>query len=166
VAPGDGDACKPTEQQLRVLHKTIQVVTEDMEGLRFNTAISRLMEFVNFFTAQGVRPRACMDAFVLMLAPLAPHMAEELWSVLGHQESLARAPWPEYDERYTREDTIELAVQINGKVRDRFLAAASASTQELQAAALADAKVQKHLEGKTVRKVIVVPGKLINIVAG
>jgi leucyl-tRNA synthetase len=166
VVSGNSEGGQPTEKQLRVLHGTIQVVTEDMEALRFNTAISRLMEFVNFFTTQSVRPRPCMEAFVLMLAPLAPHLAEELWQVLGHQESLSRAPWPEYDERYTHEDKVELAVQINGKVRDRFLADASAGNQELEAAALADPKVQKHLEGKTVRKVIIVPGKLINIVAG
>ncbi len=166
VAAGTAQGAEATEEQLRVLNKALRIVTEDMQGLRFNTAISRLMEFVNFFTAQNAHPRSCMEKFVLMLAPLAPHLAEELWEALGHQDSLAYAPWPAYDERYTREDTIEYAVQINGKVRDRFVAPVSAGNKELETAALADPKIQKHLEGKTVRKVIVVPGKLINIVVG
>jgi leucyl-tRNA synthetase len=154
----------PTEEQLRVMHKTIQVVTEDIESLRFNTAISRLMEFVNYFTGQPVRPRACMDTFVLMLAPLAPHIAEELWQALGHSGSLAYAPWPQYDPNLTRDDTIEIPVQINGKVRSRVVVAADVTKEELEQAARSDAKVQAALEGKTVKKVIVVPGKLVNLV--
>ncbi len=156
----------PAEDQLRVLHRTIQAVTEDMKGLRFNTAISRLMEFVNFFTAQSSRPRSCMEKFVLLLSPMAPHLAEELWQVLGHEGSLAYEPWPEFDELYTREDTIEIPVQINGKVRDRILVPASANSGEIEKAALTDSKISRHLEGKTVRKVVVVPKKLVNIVAG
>ena len=151
-------------EQLRVLHRTIRAVTDDMEGLRFNTAISRLMEFVNFFTAQSSRPRECMEPFVLMLAPLAPHMAEELWQALGHGESLAAAPWPEYAEAYTREDTIEVPVQVNGRLRGRLIAAAAAGKEELERAALEDPKVRKYIEGQRVARVVVVPRKLINIV--
>jgi leucyl-tRNA synthetase len=155
-----------TGEQLRVLHKTIKVVTEDMETLRFNTAISRLMEFVNYFTAQSVRPRSCVEPFVLMLAPLAPHLAEELWHALGRGNTLAYEPWPAYDESLTRDDTIEIPVQVNGKVRSRLVVAAGATAQQLEAAALADARVQALLNGKPPKKVIVVPGKLVNVVTG
>jgi leucyl-tRNA synthetase len=155
---------EPTLEQLRVLHATIEAVTTDMEGLRFNTAISRLMEFVNAFTAAETRPLACMEPFVLMLAPLAPHLGEELWEALGHSESLAHAPWPVHEERYTRADSIELPVQVNGKVRGRLVAAPDAGREELERAALAEPRVRKHLEGRSVAKVIVVPRKLVNIV--
>ena len=159
-------ADEPTEEQMRALHKTLQAVTLDMEGLRFNTAISRLMEFVNFFTAQDQRPRACLESFVLLLAPLAPHLAEELWQALGHQESLAYAPWPTFDERYTRDDTVEIPIQINGRLRSRLVAPAAAGRDEVERLALADPKVLAQTHGKSVKKVIVVPGKLVNIVVG
>jgi leucyl-tRNA synthetase len=155
-----------TIEQLRVTHKTIQSVTRDLEDLHFNTAISRLMEFVNFFTSQEIRPFASMRALVLMLAPLAPHIAEELWQALGETESLSYARWPEFDEKFTQEDTIELPIQINGRLRGLLIASISASREELERAALADPKVQKFLEGKTARKIIVVPNRLVNIVAG
>ncbi len=157
---------RPADEQLRVLNKTIKVVTEDYEALHFNTAISRLMEFVNFFTAQNVRPKSCMEAFVLLLSPLAPHLSEELWQALGHQHTLAYEPWPSYDEKYTRDDMLELPIQINGRVRDHIVVPAGASRQEVERAALDDARIRKHLEGKTVRKVIIVPQKLVNIVVG
>jgi len=137
-----------------------------MESLSFNTAISRLMEFVNYFTSQDNRPRACMESFVLMLAPMAPHIAEELWQVLGHSESLAYAPWPRFDPGYVEENVIEMPVQINGRVRGRIAVAADADSSEIERLALADPKVLKYLEGNAVRKIIVVPKKLINIVAG
>ncbi len=164
IRTGEEPGADVTAEQLRVLHKTIQAVTEDMLGLRFNTAISRLMEFVNFFTSQETRPHASMEPFVLMLAPLAPHLAEELWQVLGHPQSLASEGWPEYDERFTREDTIEMPIQVNGRLRSRLVASIASSREELESAALADARVKKHIEGRTVRNVIVVPRKLINIV--
>jgi leucyl-tRNA synthetase len=155
----------PDEDPLRVMHKTIRAVTQGMESLSFNTAISRLMEFVNYFTSQDSRPRACMESFVLMLAPMAPHIAEELWQVLGHSESLAYAPWPRFDPGYVEENVIEMPVQINGRVRGRIAVAADADSSEIERLALADPKVLKYLEGNSVRKIIVVPKKLINIVA-
>jgi leucyl-tRNA synthetase len=154
----------PNEEQMRVLHKTIQAVTQDMENLGFNTAISRLMEFVNYFTGQESRPQECMDSFVLMLSPMAPHICEELWQVLGHSKSLAYAPWPVLDMKHVQESTIDIPIQINGKVRGRITAPVNATNGELEKAALADPRVQKCLEGSTVRKVIIVPKKLINIV--
>jgi leucyl-tRNA synthetase len=122
------------------------------------------MEFVNFFTGQTSRPRACVEPFVLMLAPLAPHIAEEMWQALRHRESLAYEPWPQFEEQYTLDDVVELPIQINGRVRSRLLAAVSSSRDELERAALSDAKVKKYIEGRAVGKVIVVPNRLINIV--
>lgn len=156
----------PTEEQNRVLHKTIKAVTQDMETLSFNTAISRLMEFVNYFTGQESRPLSCMNSFVLLLAPMAPHICEELWQVLGHSESLAYESWPVFDPKYVEESTVELPVQINGKVRGRITVPADAGQEDVKQAALADSKVQRYIEGASVRKVIVVPRKLVNIVVG
>jgi leucyl-tRNA synthetase len=163
VAPMDA---APDEEHLRLMHRTIKSVTQDMENLSFNTAISRLMEFVNYFTAQENRPRVCMENFVLLLSPMAPHIAEELWQTLGHTESLAFAAWPTYDDGYVQESTIEMPIQINGKVRARISVAADATDSEMQQAALTDSRVKKYLEAKSVRKVIVVPNKLISIVVG
>ncbi len=152
------------EEQLRVLHKTVHSVTQDMESLSFNTAISRLMEFVNFFTGQEVRPLLCMESFVLLLSPMAPHIAEELWQALGHAESLAGESWPVFDPERVRENMVEIPVQINGRIRGRITVPAGAAGKDVELAALADARIQKHLEGRTIRKAIVVPGKLVNIV--
>lgn len=156
---------QPNEEQLRILHKTIQSATQGMESLSFNTAISRLMEFVNYFTAQETRPLSCMESFVLMLSPMAPHICEELWQALGHKDSLIYEPWPVFDPKYVEESILEMPVQINGKVRGRITVAVNATNQEMEKAALADSKVQKHLEGMTIRKVVIVPKKLISIVA-
>ncbi len=156
----------PTEEHLRVMHKTIQSVTQDMESLSFNTAISRLMEFVNYFTGQDQRPLKCMETFVLLLSPMAPHISEELWQALGHSESLAHAPWPAAQSRYLQESVIEMPIQINGKVRGRVMVSAGATNNEMEQAALSDPKIKRHLEGSAIRKVIIVPKKLINIVVG
>jgi leucyl-tRNA synthetase len=153
----------PTEEQFRVLHKTIQSVTRDMENLSFNTAISRLMEFVNYFTGQDKRPRVCMEAFVLLLSP---HISEELWQALGHPDSLVYAPWPAFDSKYVRESTVEMPVQIKGKVRGRITVPVDAAEHEIKQAALDDSRVKKYLEGSSIQKVIVIPKKLINIVTG
>ena len=123
------------------------------------------MEFVNYFTGQAVRPHSCMESFVLMLSPMAPHISEELWQVLGHSESIAHAPWPVLDPQYILESSVEIPVQINGKVRGRITIAADAAQSEIEHAALSDTNVKKHLEGHSVRKIIVIPKKMINIVA-
>jgi leucyl-tRNA synthetase len=155
----------PTEEQTRILHKTIMAVSRDIEKLSFNTAISRMMEFVNFFTGQTTRPQSIMEQFVLLLSPMAPHLCEELWSILGHQQSLAYEPWPQYDEALTIESTVEIPVQINGKNRSRITVQRGLGKAELEAAALADSRIQELLDGLTVRKVIAVPDRLVNIVA-
>ncbi len=156
----------PQPQTLRLLHQTIQRVTEDLDGMRFNTAIAALMEFNNHLTALEVRPRSVLEPFVLLLAPFAPHIAEELWRALGHPDTLAYEPWPEYDPAQTKADTIEVPVQINGKVRERLQVPAGIDKTELERLALADDKVQALIAGKQIRKVIVVPGRLVNIVVG
>jgi leucyl-tRNA synthetase len=154
----------PAEDQLRVMHKTIQAVTKDMETLSFNTAISRLMEFVNFFTSQEIRPLSCMEDFTLLLAPMAPHISEELWQALGHKESLAFAPWPAFNPQYIQESTIEIPIQINGKVRGRIATPVDASESDIERTALADPRIMQYIEGHTIRKTIVIPKKLVNIV--
>ena len=156
----------PTREQQRVLHATIQKVTEDVVGLRFNTAIAAMMEFVNAATKWEAVPRATAETFVLLLAPFAPHLAEELWRLLGHEESLAYAAWPTYDEALLVEDEKEIAVQVNGKVRGTITVAADAPQEAVLAAAKAQENVARYLEGATIRKEIVVPGRLVNLVVG
>ena len=155
---------EPDKETLRVLHRTIQKVTEDTDGLRFNTAISAMMEFVNHVTKLEARPRAVLEPFVLLLAPYAPHLAEELWRALGHRDTLAYEPWPAFDPALTKADEIEVPVQVNGKVRARLKVPAEIGDKELEAAALADESVKAQLAGKTVKMVKVVPRKLVNVV--
>jgi leucyl-tRNA synthetase len=154
----------PDTETLRLLHRTIQKVTEDTEGLRFNTAIAAMMEFSNHLTKQEVRSLSVLKPFVLLLAPYAPHIGEELWRVLGHSTTLAYEPWPKFDPALTKADEIEIPVQVNGKLKTRLLVPAEIDATALEAAALADAKVQEALAGKAPKKVIVVPRKMVNIV--
>lgn len=154
----------PTAEQNRVLHKTIKAVTNDLRQMSFNTAIARMMEFVNFFFKEEVRPKSAMEQFVLLLSPFAPHLAEELWEILGHQTTLAYEPWPAYDETLLVEDTIEVPVQINGKLKGKVVAPAGSDSAALESLARADAKVAEQLAGKNVVKVIVVPGRMVNFV--
>ena len=151
----------------RLLHRTIRAVAEGYESLRFNTSIARITELNNAVTQaypDGGAPRALAEPIVLMLAPLAPHIAEELWSRLGHPESLAWHPFPAADERLLVADTIEIPVQINGKVRSVVSVPAGADSAEVQAAAQADEKVVAALAGRPVKRVIAVPGRLVNLV--
>ena len=156
----------PTTEQARIVARTVAAVTDDFEALRFNTAISRLMEFVNAFTSSEVRPRTAMETFTLLLAPLAPHAAEELWQILGHEQTLAYEPWPAYDPALLKDAEVEVPVQVNGKLRGRVVVPADADGSQLEAAARGDERIASLLEGKTIRKVIVVPGKLVNFVVG
>jgi leucyl-tRNA synthetase len=163
----------------RRTHQIIRSVTENFEErLHLNTCISSLMELTNEIYAfdQAVESKGGFDqvdvqvaseafhALVPMLAPFAPHISEELWASLGHRESLSRTSWPQFDDELAQEDEIEVAVQVNGKLRSRIFASANASDGELRQAALADTKVRAASEGREVVKVIVVPGKLVNIV--
>lgn len=162
----DGPAQELNTSTLRVLHRTIAGVAEDYAALRNNTAAAKLIEYTNHLTKEhrDAAPRAAVEPLVLMLAPLAPHMAEELWLRLGHTASLAHGPFPVADPAYLVDDTVEYPVQVNGKVRGRVVVAADADQDTLKAAALADEKVQAFLAGASPRKVIVVPGRLVNLV--
>jgi leucyl-tRNA synthetase len=155
---------EPTVEQNRVLHKTIHAVTRDIEQMSFNTAIARMMEFTNYFFKVPERPRVVLEKFVLLLSPFAPHLAEELWQQLGHAQTLAYEPWPEYDESLLREETIEIPVQINGKLRGRIVIPADADPAAMEAAARADEPIAKLLAGKMIVKTIIVPGKMVNFV--
>jgi len=155
---------EPGEDTLRILHKTIDAVTVMTEDLRFNTAISQMMVFVNEMTSLEVRPRLVLEQFVLLLAPYAPHMAEELWSRLGHSGTLSCETWPVADPQYLVEDLITVVVQVNGKVREQLEVPADIGQDEIIAQALASEKVQGWIEGKTVVKTIYVPGKLVSVV--
>ncbi|HTQ39195.1 MAG TPA: leucine--tRNA ligase [Pirellulales bacterium] len=157
----------PTHEQNRTLHKTIAAVTKDLDHLEFNTAIARMMEFTNFFTKETVRPQEAMEKLVLILSPFAPHIAEELWQALGHTKTLAYEPWPTVDPRWLQEDTVEVPVQINGKLRGKITVPAGAAASDpklLEAAAKADPKIAELLAGKTIIKVVAVPGRLVNFV--
>lgn len=150
----------------RTYHQTVKKVTEDYEALRFNTAISQLMVFINEAYKQDTLPKQEMVNFIKMLSPVAPHLAEELWERLGMTEDLTYAAWPTFDESKLVSDTIEVVIQVNGKLRAKMHVARDASKEALEADALANERVQEFTEGKAVRKVIVVPGKLVNIVVG
>ena len=152
------------EETLRVLHRTIAGVRDDYTGLRNNTAAAKLIEYTNHLTKAGVTGRAALEPLVLMTAPLAPHLAEELWRRLGHDASLAHGPFPEADERYLAADTVEYPVQVNGKVRGHITVDADAGKEALEQMALADEKVVAFLAGAAPKKVIVVPGRMVNIV--
>ena len=149
----------------KIYHQTVKKVTEDYEKLRFNTAISQLMVFVNEAYKQEELPQAYLEGFIQLLNPVCPHITEELWEMLGHDDTIAYTPWPSYDESKLVEDEIEIVVQVNGKIRDRLLVPADCDKEEMEERAMSSEKIQEQLEGKTVRKVIVVPKKLVNIVA-
>lgn len=157
---------EPTPAQWKALHACIKKVTEDLEGLRFNTAISAMMVFVNEATGWEVRPVKVLKTFLQLLAPCAPHLAEELWARVAEGGSLTYAPWPAFDAAWLVEDTVEIPVQVNGKLRDVIRVAVAAGSAEVEAAARLSGKVAPFLEGKTVKKVIVVPKKLVNLVVG
>ncbi len=148
----------------RLLHKTIKKVGEDIEAMRFNTAISAMMIMVNRLRELESVPREAADAFALILSPFAPHLGEELWRRLGHTESLAYEPWPSYDAALVIDDVIEMGVQVNGKFRAAVQLARDATEEQARSVALADPKVKAHVEGKPLKKVIYVPGKILNFI--
>src|SRR5208282_1632333 len=173
---------EPAREQLKTLHACIKKVTEDLDGLRFNTAISALMVFVNEAMTWEIKPASALRNFLILLQPFAPHLAEELWEKLstvrspqsavltgdiglGTRDSLSYQPWPKFDLALLIEDTLEIPVQVNGKLRDVIKVPANADNAALEAAAKASEKVKPFLGGKTIKKVIIVPKKLVNIVA-
>lgn len=153
------------ESLVRVYHQTVKKVTEDFENLHFNTAISQMMIFLNAAKDQQVLPLAYAKGFIQLLAPLAPHLMEEIWEKLGGTESIQHAEWPTFDEALTVESQVEIVIQINGKLKQKMMVEVDLSPAELEAVALADEQIKLAIEGKTVRKVIAVPNRLVNIVA-
>lgn len=150
---------------VKQLHKTIKKVTDDIEGMKFNTAIAQLMILINKMEEWNyLLSRDIYEKFILLLSPFAPHLAEEIWRQLGHQQSIALENWPEYDPALIQDEEIELVVQINGKVRDKIAAAADIAEEEARKLVLQSEKVQKWLNGQTPKKVIFIKGKLVNIV--
>ena len=149
----------------RVYHQTVKKVTQDYEALHFNTAISQLMIFMNAARDQSVLPYNYVEGFIQLLAPLAPHLAEEIWQMLGHTTSISEVAWPTHDEALTVEAQVEIVVQVNGKVKTKCTIDLNLSKEAMEEIALADEIIQAELTGKTVRKVIAIQNRLVNIVA-
>jgi len=156
---------QPNDQTLRMLHKTIKRITEDLEQLKFNTAIAAIFDFVNYMTPLKNRPRSVMELFVKVVAPFAPHLGEELWRRLDHDQTITFEDWPAFDEALTQDETIEIAVQICGKIKTRITVPADTDEKALESIALADDRIIAATKNKTIRKVIIVKGRLVNIVA-
>jgi len=157
----DADADEKTS---RLLHQTIKKVGDDIETFNFNPAISAMMIFVNHLNKEQVRPKSVVEKFLLILAPFAPHIAEELWQRLGHNDTLACEPWPQYDKQLIKEKEIELAVQVNGRVRDKIVVAADADEEQISKQALASERIAAAIAGRDPQKIIVVKSRLVNIV--
>jgi leucyl-tRNA synthetase len=148
----------------RKMHQTIHKVTADTESLDYNTAIAAMMEYVNLVREQGAGQRAAIEPLLVLLAPYAPHVTEDLWAHLGHTTSIFHAPWPVYDERRAASSDVEIVVQVNGRVRGRLTVARGASESDVMARALADVAVRKFVDGMPMKKTIYVPDRLLNLV--
>jgi leucyl-tRNA synthetase len=160
-------AGNPTEETLKRAHKTIQLVTDHVERLRFNTALAAMMDQLNYLAK--LKPeeigRFAVESFILLLAPMAPHVTEEIWRALGHNTSVHLEPWPKFDPKLARDEMVTIIVQINGKVRDRLEVAAGTSEDVIRQQALKSESVIRHLAGKTPTKFIFVKDKMLSIVA-
>ena len=150
---------------LTEMHETIKQVTEDIESLKYNTAIARLMEYLNAIKRTNARQRDLVETLALLLAPFAPHLAEEVWEKLGHRESVFNARWPGYDEERIKKDVVTIVLQVNGKVRSTVVVPVNSSEDTLRAAALGDKNIRRHLDSKQIVKIIIVKNKLVNVVA-
>lgn len=150
----------------RVYHQTVKKVTEDYETLNFNTAIAQMMIFINEAYKAEYLPREYAEGFIKLLNPVAPHITEEIWEILGHDNTISYEPWPTYDEEKLKADLVEIAIQVNGKLRDRINIKVDATEEEVKQQVLSQERVQRHLEGKEIKKFIYVKGKIVNIVVG
>jgi leucyl-tRNA synthetase len=159
------DGGETSDAFMRTWHRSIKKITDDYENLRFNTVISQLMIFVNEAYKTESLPREAMAQFLQMLSPIAPHITEELWERIGRADGISYAAWPTHDEAWTVDQEVEIVVQVNGKIADRVSIAADMNEADMESLAKGLEKVQELLAGKTVRKVIAVKGKLVNIVA-
>jgi leucyl-tRNA synthetase len=158
------NASEPNKDNLKTLHKTIKKVEEDIENFSFNTSVSTFMIAVNELTAQKCSSRAILEPLLVVISPYAPHIAEELWSQLGHKESIAYAAFPKFDEAHLVESTKTYPISFNGKMRFTLELSLDLSKEDIEAAVLSDDKTKAQLQGRTPKKVIVVPGKIVNIV--
>ncbi|MHC4604342.1 MAG: leucine--tRNA ligase, partial [Planctomycetota bacterium] len=152
------------EVTVRLLNQTIKKVGDDIGNFRFNTAISAMMIFVNHLSQQEIRPKSVIEKFLLILAPFAPHITEELWEKLGHTDTVVYVPWPEYDRELIKEKEIELAVQVNGKIKDRIVVAVETDEEQIKQKALSGKKVIAALAGKEAKKIIVVKPRIVSII--
>ena len=153
-----------TKDELKSLHKLIKKVTGDIETFSYNTSVSAFMICVNELTSLKCSKKEILNELVILLAPFAPHISEELWEVLGHDTSVCDAQWPSYDENYLKEDTVNYTISFNGKARFTMEFPADADNETIQSAVMANESAQKWIEGKTPKKVIIVPKKIVNIV--
>jgi leucyl-tRNA synthetase len=148
----------------RGMHKLVKKVTEDTDGLRFNTAIAAMMGMLNDLSRMEALPRKAIETFVILVAPYAPHLAEELWERLGHAPSVSQVPWPTFDPALCIDDTVELPVQVNGKLRAKLVVPRDADRETLEALALQNESVKRYTEGQQILKVILVPGRMLSFV--
>lgn len=157
---------EPTKDYERLYHQTVKKVGEDIENLRFNTAISQMMIFINESMKLEVKPAMILGNFILLLSPFAPHIAEELWQKLGKTKSLAYESWPVYDKAKCIESTVEIVLQINGKIRSKISVEMNTQDEELEKLAINDSNVRRYIDGKHIIKKVIIPNKLVNIVVG
>jgi leucyl-tRNA synthetase len=155
---------EPSKDSLKTLHRTIKKVEEDVENFSFNTSVSTFMIAVNELTTQKCTSQAVLEPLLILVSPYAPHIAEELWQALGHNSSISIAPFPEFDEQYLIESSKEYPISFNGKTRFTMELPLDMSKEDIEKAVLANTKTQEQLQGRTPKKVIVVPGKIVNIV--
>ncbi|MEN1786275.1 MAG: class I tRNA ligase family protein, partial [Bacteroidota bacterium] len=153
-----------TAENLKTLHKTIKKVQEDIENFSFNTSVSTFMICVNELSAQKCTSRTILEPLAILVAPYAPHIAEELWEILGHSESIAQAPFPKFEAQHLVESVKEYPISFNGKMRFKLELPVDMDKAGIEATVMAHSQTQKYLEGRTPKKVIVVPGKIVNIV--
>ena len=167
AAGAETEGAEMSDETIRMMHQTVQKVTSDIESLSFNTAISKMMVFANHLQSlKGPVPREPIHKLTLMLAPFAPHLAEELWEMLGHSETLTYEPFPDYDEALCEESSVTMGVQVNGKVRGEINLPKDATEEVARELALANAKVANFIDGKEIKKFIYVPGRIVNVVIG
>jgi leucyl-tRNA synthetase len=157
---------EPSEEDLKITHKTIKIVTEHIEGLRFNTAISQLMVFVNHMTKLPVKPKVCLKPFVQLLNPFAPHLSEELWEKIGEKSMLTYEPWPKFDPEHVKDQLLTIAVQVMGKTRGTLEIEPDTDQAAVELLAKQIPAVANQLQGKQIRKVIFVKNKILNLVIG
>lgn len=148
-----------------IYNQTVKKVTEDYENMRFNTAISQMMVFVNEAYKADALPMVYMEGLVKLLSPIVPHVAEEIWQIMGHEETITYEAWPTYDESKLVQDTVQVILQVNGKVRSKVEVEKDLDQAELEKIALADERIQQWTAEKDIKKVIVIPNKIVNIVA-